>query len=243
MMATTWTCEEKLAWLEGYKAIEKLVNTRSFLDLVKQGDGRWQEFWCAPEAEPTLGVNDGFYQGYEAVGAYYEAKRRITEAKSRLVGQAYPQLAGKTPEELFGIGQMTVQNLTCQVIEVARDGRTAKGLWYYTTIDLDLAPSGPEARWYWGRMGIDFRLEDGQWKIWHLMDALDFDGLMGTDWNNPEPVRPPLPEYQAVAELKLPEPNVKRKNHEKFYRLRPVVPFPAVPKPYDTFADTFSYGM
>lgn len=242
-MAVTLTTEEKLAWLEGYKAIEKLVNKKTFFELIKQGDSNWQQFWCSPEQEPTLGVNDGFYAGTEAIGAYYAARHEITRAKTAMIKKAHPELVGKTEDELFGIGQLTVQNMSCQVIEVARDQKTAKGLWYYTLIDFDLTQYGPEARWYWGRVGIDFINEDGQWKIWHMMDALDFDGLMGTDWNNPEPERPVLPEYAGVADLKLPEPNVKKQNHEKFWRRRPVKPFPAVPKPYDTFSNTFSYGM
>ncbi len=242
-MATMLTLEEKLSWLEGYKAIEKLVNKQTFLALVKRADENWKNIWCSPEAEPTLGVNDGFYSGYEAIGAYYDAKRAITAKKTELIRKAHPELVGKTAEELFGVGQLTADNMSCQVIEIARDGKTAKGLWYYTVIDFDLVESGPEARWYWGRVGIDFINENGQWKVWHLMDALDFDGLMGTDWNNPEPEREALPEYAELAKLELPKPNVARKNHEKFYRHRPVAPFPAVPKPYNTFADTFSYGM
>jgi hypothetical protein len=242
-MAVTLTTEEKLAWLEGYKAIEKLVNKKSFFELIKKGDSNWQQFWCSPENEPTLGVNDGFYSGAEAIGAYYAAREENTRIKTALIKKAHPELTNKTEEQLHGIGQLTIQNMSCQVIEVARDQKTAKGIWYYTLIDFDLTQYGPEARWYWGRVGIDFINEGGEWKIWHLMDALDFDGLMGTDWNEPDPERPVLPEYAAVADLKLPEPNVKKQNHEKFWRHRPVMPFPAVPKPYDTFANTFSYGM
>ena len=54
-MAVTLTTEEKLAWLEGYKAIEKLVNKKSFFELIKQGDDIWQQFWCSPGTEPPWG--------------------------------------------------------------------------------------------------------------------------------------------------------------------------------------------
>ena len=242
-MASILTTEEKLLWLEGYKAIEKLINRRSFLDLIKQGDGRWQEFWCSDDKKPTLGVNDGFYTGLSSIGAYYEARRDLTAKKTELVKQANPALAGKTVEELFGIGQMTVQNLTSQVIETARDNKTAKGIWYYTTFDFDLSEKGPEIRQYWGRIGIDFIREGDDWKIWHVMDALDFEALAGTNWTEPEPQRQVIPAYAFLAECTLPEPDVKQVNHEKFWRRRPVKPFPAVPQPYDTFAETFSYGM
>jgi hypothetical protein len=92
---------------------------------------------------------------------------------------------------------------------------------------------------------MDFINENGQWKIWHMVIAEDFEGLMGTDWNVPEPEKAPLPGLEGIADLdkQVPGPNVPQQIHEKFHRYRPVNTFPMVPKPYNTFAETFSYGI
>jgi hypothetical protein len=47
--------------------------------------------------------------------------------------------------------------LTSPVIQVAKDGKTAKAIWF--------SPGVEGNQWAYGKYAIDFVKEDGQWKI------------------------------------------------------------------------------
>lgn len=70
------------------------------------------------------------------------------------------------PDEVPTPGILHIHAMLSPVIEVAGDGRTAKGVWdsFGPTI------SGPDdvGGWLWLKYGVDFVKEDGVWKIWHL---------------------------------------------------------------------------
>lgn len=69
--------------------------------------------------------------------------------------------AGKKAEGLFHLHPMQTP-----VVEVAGDGKTAKGV--FLSLGAG-AHSGDDAGvWAWVRYGVDFIKEDGEWKIWHL---------------------------------------------------------------------------
>ncbi len=71
-------------------------------------------------------------------------------------------------EEYEGI--MLVHYLTSPCIEVAADGKTARGVWWSPGIEtVKRSPeSEPEAVWCFGAYANDFILENGKWKIWHM---------------------------------------------------------------------------
>jgi hypothetical protein len=97
-------------------------------------------------AEMSFGVYDG-YEGIQRCYAKFHA------------------------EKVVGPGTMAVHALTTPVIEVAGDGKTAKGVWI-SPGHITGGPFTPDgsikAHWAWLRYGNDFILEDGEWKIWHL---------------------------------------------------------------------------
>jgi hypothetical protein len=55
--------------------------------------------------------------------------------------------------------------LTILVVEIAEDGLTAKGVWI--SPGHETFPVGDKLKdyWSWGRYAVDFRKEDGKWKI------------------------------------------------------------------------------
>ena len=66
-------------------------------------------------------------------------------------------------------GYMLDMQLTTPMIEVAEDVKTAKALWWCPGIGaLPKAGKDPQALWYWGMVGVDFILEQEEWKVWHL---------------------------------------------------------------------------
>ena len=66
-------------------------------------------------------------------------------------------------------GYMLDMQLTTPMIEVAEDGKTAKGLWWCPGIaSLPQEERDPQAIWNWGMVSADFIFESDTWKIWHL---------------------------------------------------------------------------
>jgi hypothetical protein len=94
--------------------------------------------------------------------------------------------------------------------------------------------------WLWERYGVDFIKEDGVWKFWHILVLTDFMSEMGkplagvTD----APIGPEASQAQggspwdvvATDPYKAWGPNVAQQIA------------PRLPEPYQTFAETFSYG-
>ncbi len=67
-------------------------------------------------------------------------------------------------------GIMLIHYLTTPMIEVAEDGKTARGVWWSPGIETvkETPDSDPVAYWCFGSYANDFILENGKWKIWHM---------------------------------------------------------------------------
>lgn len=82
------------------------------------------------------------------------------------------------PENIGAGSEYVMHTQETPVIEVAGDGKTAKGLWYSIgqsvrgTVDAD-GNTSVGTGWMWEKYGVDFIKEDGKWKIWHLINLMD----------------------------------------------------------------------
>jgi len=67
-------------------------------------------------------------------------------------------------------GNLLIHYLATPMIEVAGDGKTAKGVWRSPGIEAVRPPGGgkPVPLWSFGSYACDFIHLDGRWKIWHL---------------------------------------------------------------------------
>lgn len=210
--------------------------------LLKREGQIFDRFWTRGE-DACLSFNDGSYQGSEAVRGYFRAMEENTAAMTQILKKLFPEeLGGRSDEELFGVGQLRGLPITTPVIEIAEDGQTAKGIWHIQGSDNGLTEYGPLSYWTLGFLAIDFRLEAGEWKLWHVLHGEDVVSPVGESWLNPKP-RTPLPEYAEVGALKKPAYNVVRENYVPYSPTRPFTAPPRLPEPYATFADTFSYGV
>ena len=63
-------------------------------------------------------------------------------------------------------GQLHVHAMLTPVIEVAADGRTAKGVW--DSFGPNINSGSDIGNWLWVKYAVDFIKEDGAWKIWHM---------------------------------------------------------------------------
>jgi hypothetical protein len=138
---------------------------------------------------------------------------------------------------------MEYKPLDTPLVEVADDGETAKGIWCLRGNHSRLTTAGPLGYWEWGWMAADFRKENGQWKIWHLLHLDELHHLCGSKAVG-EPNHYPEDEvFLPIADFKPAEPNVPMEVRPLYAADRPFTPPPRLPEPYDTFANTFSYGI
>ena len=64
-------------------------------------------------------------------------------------------------------GIFSIHAVTTEVIEVAEDGKTARGIWISPGAEAKHSVRGDlEAYWIWGKYPIDFIKEDGEWHFW-----------------------------------------------------------------------------
>ena len=208
--------------------------------LNRQGE-IFDAFFSSRE-DVCLTFNDGSYIGAEAVKRYYDAVVERNRLSAKLLQDRLPEkLGGRSEDEIYGIGPFQVKPLTAPVVEVAEDGQTAKGLWFCLGCSAEVTSRGPEANWTWGCFAGDFVYED-DWKIWHLQYLNDVDSLCGQSWGREITPYPELPEFAALKDFAYP-PYTLAENVRALYSVdRPLTAAPRIPEPYDTFANTFSYG-
>lgn len=211
--------------------------------LLLNRQGEIFDAFFSKEADVCLTFNDGSYVGPEAVSGYFAALVERNKLAAKLLKQRLPEkLGGKSEEELYGIGPFHVKPLTAPVIEVAEDGKTAKGLWFCLGCNAEVTSRGPEASWTWGYFAGDFIFEDEDWKIWHLQYLNDVDSLCGQSWGKDVTPYPELAEFAALNNFEMP-PYTESGVERPLYTVdRPLTGAPRIPEPYKTFSETFSYG-
>lgn len=218
--------------VEDTTAISNIMGRFTFLNCYKQNARQFAE-WS--KNEPTLTVNNGKFIGYEAVKSFMvDYNEAQTKWANEVMRKLHPEeLGGKSDEEIWAVGSNTVLNFTTPIIEVAFDGKTAKGMWYIYGATTEVYSTGPKAAWNFGKCAVDFIKEDGAWKIWHMIIFTDIECPLGQNWGTAK-----MYEHEGVA---LPEPTEKKQNYITFGEDYIFEIKPEMPEPYDTFANTFSY--
>ena len=183
MKRTNMPLEALVTRWEDRREIQNLMGRYTYALLLKQEKDIFDIYWCQNAEAPCLGLNSGYYKGYGAIQSYYEARHQKNLLRTRLIMQDFSsQTEGKSADELYGCGVLDHKPLGNQVIEIAGDGRTAKGFWYVVGKEDEYGESGPLSYWTFGMFGVDFVWEDGQWRIWHLTYVEDIHTPCGESW-------------------------------------------------------------
>lgn len=115
------------------------------------------------------------YSGRKSVySVYADYEEEMQRDKLKLLQEKYP---GQVPlsEEALGAGDLDILCSGSTYIEVAKDGRTAKGVWYTLRLTSETDGDGiPRAILHTGRVAAEFVKEDNGWKIWHYRTSPDF---------------------------------------------------------------------
>jgi hypothetical protein len=210
----------RLVRLEDVRAIVNLMSLHEYLHVANRNGEEFERCFARRTAGVAFEPEDwGVWEGREAIKASY-------------VDGAPPALPGLVTEHATTTG----------VVEVAADGRTAKGVWISPGHETFPGPEGsPLALWSWGRYGIDFVKEDGEWKFWHFHIYTTFRTPYGVDWVSAavDPAHRLFPEGEMPPGM--PTPSRPVTFNQPYHPERAPVLQPTPPSPYPTFDEAQSY--
>ena len=244
-MSAKFTTEQLLTRFEDRREIINLVARYSADYLLKKERTMFQNYWST-RTDITRGVNEGYYVGPQAIAGYYDALDAKNALIAKLIQKKFPEKLGNlSDEEIYGVGTIGYKPLDTGVIEIAADGQTAKGIWYIRGSYTDLTVQGTISYWCWGYLACDFVWENDAWKIWHMLEVYDVKNPCGNSWANgpSETAFAVDPDLTPIAAFHMPEPNLKKPVRAYYTTRRPQTPSPRLPEPYETFDETFSYGI
>jgi len=134
-------------------------------DIWVKKDGEFAKTakWMQP-----MGIN----VGYEAIWQFYVLNKEKSLAQNlEDISKADPTVKN-VPENLGIGGEWASHTQSTAIIEVAGDGKTAKGVWespgLHFTAQVKDGKISKSGSWFWEKYAADFAKEDGKWKIWHI---------------------------------------------------------------------------
>jgi hypothetical protein len=144
--------------------------------------------------------------------------------------RALGALRGMGGEERSRKGAMAVHVPLCPVVEVAGDGKTARGVWFSPGLLCMKDPKTGElsGMWEWDKYGVDFIKQDGQWKIWHhhIYSLLHWNIDLGWKKSFETPM-PEMKRYESMDGGPYENNPYTPDTEQKLY--------PKPPDPYETF--------
>ena len=228
---------------ENRREIKNIMGKYVTSCLLCKEDTIVDEFFCSRD-DISLGFNNGYYVGREAVKGYFQAVCDATAKKSKCLQKIFPEKLGQlSDEQLYGVGPFKAEPLTSFYMQEAEDGETAKAIWMVEGSITDITEKGPVTCWSWGYYCADFIKEDGHMKLWHVLRVEDVHCPNGVNWGTPGNPHPDLPEFAELKDIVIPAPNHPAEVYEYLSPDRSSVRTPRIPEPYKTFAETFSYGI
>jgi hypothetical protein len=233
---------------QDYIEIQNLMSLRAYLHSAGRQD-KEVELYAQRREDVSFGINEGYRVGLQNIrAAYVERFAQTRQVQLERMTQLFPQI--KSAPENIGVGTFVVHNLTTPIIQVAEDGKTAKGMWYTPAALASVDSSGKfHGTWTWEKYAVDFVKEDSNWKFWHILVLTDFgvpmdkdlaDGVLGAI----QGAEGGPGATQSTTATKMPPPLPRQVDVQVYQKWGPTtVPklFPP-PEPYRTFSETFSYG-
>ncbi|MFC1946094.1 nuclear transport factor 2 family protein [Chloroflexota bacterium] len=173
-MSEQMTLEDKVQRLLDYVEIQNLMGKHMYYHAAGKHREEIEELWVKETPDPSWSNNNGVWVGIETIKQMYvERFERRCQIQLQKVIEKHPEIENK--KENYGIGALPIRPLTTPVIEIAEDGKTAKGLWYSPGTVFDINDDGEQyTENKWEKYGVDFAKETDGWKIWHVQMCYDF---------------------------------------------------------------------
>lgn len=234
--------------------IQNVMSRRAFLHSIGHNEEEL-ELWSSKQ-EIRWAQNSGCWVGEDFRHYYVAVNFEMQRAQLKTLSERNPSIANDFVRNR-SIGTSVYHLLTTPIIEVAGDGKTAKGLWYTPGAILSSADGKTaEGVNMWERYGVDFVREDGQWRILHIEVITDFAYPFGGDLMTPVAGAPKqdasnsgteggsaAPSSAPGAEtVKVPGPTIARNMGESYSPTRVPKLTPRLPVPYRTLSETFEYA-
>jgi len=209
--------EERISRLEDRNEIQNTMSKYSYYTMAGESEKKLQLF-----AQKTPGVtaeigSRGVYEGIEGVRKLF---LKVIDRQDRT-------------------GVLIDHDLTTPIIEVAGDGKTAKGLWLSPGFVSSKDPETDELEGIWSfvKYSVDFVKEEGQWKIWHFHVYLILHATIGEGFEKGIAPTTPIPELpderpELPDEIKPDKPTSYHKPYDRNGSTE-LVPVP--PEPYETY--------
>jgi hypothetical protein len=244
--------KERVARANAWVECEKVMALHCYWHAAGIHREEIEQYWTKEEPL-TWAHNFGQMNSFENYTACYaDAQEANAEAYYGLVEPLYPEVRDVKDHRV--LIEEAMHLLVTPIIEVAGDGRTAKGLWYTPgCIFSSLTPRKErEGMWIWERYGADFVFENGRWLYRNLKVCCDIAGMMDEPgWGLKEgpPGPPPDEEGERGEESqddgKGPGPvpvAVPGPLHFNLSATQLPQKRPALPLPYETFTETYDYA-
>ncbi len=126
----------------------------------------------------TWTLSGNIQEGMDVIKDEYCTKHLASQKKElEELSKKVPSVKN-IPANIGAGGEYVMHTQETPVIEVAGDGKTAKGLWYSIgqavrgSVDAD-GKTSVSTGWMWEKYGVDFVKENGKWKIWHFINLMD----------------------------------------------------------------------
>lgn len=229
--------------------VQNCMSKHAYYHQVGQHLEEMEDIWVKEDGAYAKTAHWGGYQGIELLKEYYgyynlENKKKALEEISKV------SEVENVPENIGAGNEYVIHMQTTPVIEIAGDGKTAKGIWYTPGIAIRVViiDGKPEVSgtWMFEKYAVDFAKEDGKWKIWHFGNYGE-PGPPG--WGPTAQAAQAPPRDQALdagvqtAASARPQPNNPNHGIPTQSWSPTLVPqiIPKFPEPYYTFSETFSY--
>lgn len=161
----TLTLEERVRNAAASQAVENVKAEHAYYHGRADATGEWGTIWSRSDEcswAHAFGRMRGFDQVWYGSVTRYDAQAMENWLK---LYEYYPEVGGKDPRPLL---EASVHTLVTDIIEVAADGKTAKGIWISPGTETAPSPGKEKGAWCWGKYEVEFIKEDGVWKFWHM---------------------------------------------------------------------------
>lgn len=240
MNKKTYSDEELILRVTAIEEIKKVVHRRVYYMANEMREEELLDLWVSdPKYQDTasFGRNTGYYVGMRNIKEYY-VNKHIEDRRAQLLAISKENPEIENTAENLHIGCMVNHPVSTGLVELAGDGKTAKGLFYSIAQETTAQPDGTAtALWMPGKVAFDFVKEADGWKIWHLVDSTDLVGEAGEDYSK----QPIYHNYETnPVDVEFGTPTIKKLIHNTDFNWWDN--YPPMPEPYETWSDEISYG-
>ncbi len=236
------TLEERVRNAAASQEVENVKAEHTYYHGRADATGEWGNIWSHSDTcswAHAFGRMRGFDQVWYGSVTTYDALAMQNWLK---IYELYPEVGGKDPRPLL---EASVHTLVTDIIEVAADGKTARGSFITPgVIHSRLTEEGQKyCMILWERYGSDFICEDGKWLYLHEHVCPDIPGTLdSSNWAAEEYQHLTDPEWKPGPPPSQPpyiaDPGPLHSPYSLLHKPADTVPWP---EPYETMDNDNTY--